>query len=54
MDILAELEEKGKELELCYAMIQLQMQTIEELAEKAKHLEDLLMHDAKILELNKE
>lgn len=49
MDIL-----KEKELNKCYAIIQLQTKTIEELSERIKHLEKLLTHEAQILNFNKE
>lgn len=49
MDILEELEHKNNELTKCYAIIQLQQEKVSELAEKVKHLEELLMHKAYIL-----
>lgn len=54
MDILKELDSKDKELEICYGIIQLQMEKIKELSEKVSHLEKLLQHRAQILEFNKE
>ena len=49
MDILEELEKKDKELTVCYSVLQLQEQTIKDMSEQIKHLEQLLMHTPIIL-----
>jgi len=49
MDILKELEEKSNEITICYSVIRLQEQTISDLAEKIKHLEQLLLHPPTII-----
>ena len=52
MGKLLELSQANKELIACYALIQLQQTTIKELSEKIRHLEELLKHDAQILNFN--
>jgi predicted component of type VI protein secretion system len=50
MDILEELEEKNRELTICYSVMQMQQQEIKKLAEQIQHLEKLLMHKAQIID----
>ena len=54
MDILKEIEIKDKELGICYSLIQLQKDKIDEMIEKIHHLEKLLMYKAEIIEIDKE
>lgn len=44
MDILTEIDEKDRELSVCYSIIKLQLDKISEYDEKIKHLESLLLH----------
>ena len=54
MDILEELEQKERELVKCYSIMQLQEQEIKRLAEQIKHLEQLLMHKAHLIDPKEE
>lgn len=50
MDILKELDNKDERLAICYSIIQLQIQEISKLTEQVKHLEQLLMHKAELID----
>lgn len=61
MDFLTD-EEKQKheeaklynELRVAYAVIEMQTQQLRDMKEKLKHLEELLLHKAELIEIDKE
>jgi hypothetical protein len=54
MDILNKLEVKERELEICYAIIEIQSEQVKTFKEKILHLEKLLKFEPKILNIEKE